>query len=229
MKKLLMIFCLVIGLFLFIPNSYAINYYDSVNFKTAFAEEINLEEITKIEIAYADQTEYTKYLMLTKENNFESTLTDVPIGNILVEYGIVNNDVIGYYNVTAEVYDNYDNTIDIVVNVTLQNNIKNEDLIDGLKKEIVPSSNYTGQTTTNKVDADNQESEEIDISNSSTTTTTTKKIVEEDEEAAQKKAEEKALNRKKSNIIGIVMFSIIGIVIFVGAIYASIKISKANK
>ena len=142
----------------FIPKSYAINYYSSVNFNTAFAEEINLEGIEKIEIAYADQTNYTKYLILTKENNFESTLLDVPVGEINVEYGIVNNDTIGYYSVSADVYDNYDNTIDVVVNITLQNNSRNEELNEEVKKELNTSISTNGT-----------KNEEIDISNSSST------------------------------------------------------------
>ncbi len=226
MKKIFMFLCLAISFFGFRANIYAINYYSAVNFKTSFSEEINLEEINKIEIAYADQTEYTKYLMLLKDNNFESILTDVPVGDFSVEYGIVNDDTIGYYNVRADVYDNYDNTLDVVVNITLQNNPKNEDLTGDLKTEIVPSTNQikpSNGTTTAVSD------EEIDISDSTTTTSTTNKVDIKEEEEQQKREEEKRQNRKKSNIIGIMMFSTIGIVIIVAGIYAAIKISKANK
>lgn len=227
MKKIVLIICLLFSAFAFIPNSYAINYYSSVSFKTSFAEEINLDTIEKIEIAYVDQTNYTKYLMLTKENNFESILENVPIGEINVEYGIVNDDTIGYYNVSADVYDNYDNTIDVVININLQNNQKNEELSEEVKKELSTSIN-TGNNT-NKDPSNSNENEDIDVSGSTTKTTTTIRNEQKEQEEIRKKEEKKAANRKKSNIVGIIMFSIIGITLFVAIVYASIKISKANK
>lgn len=227
MKKIGLLICLFLSAIAFIPNSYAINYYSSVKFKASFAEEINLDSIDQIEIAYVDQTNYTKYLILTKENNFESTLENVPVGEINVEYGIVNNDTIGYYNVSADIYDNYDNTIDVIVNINLQNNQKNEELAEEIKNELSTSNNSGSfkETTTNS-----SENDPIDVSEGNTTkTTTTIRNELEEQEEIRKQEEKKAANRKKSNIVGIIMFSIIGITLFVAIVYATIKISKANK
>lgn len=225
MKKVSMLICLFLLTIVFIPNCYAINYYTSVSVKTAFSEEINLEEINTIEIAYADQTNYTKYITLTKDNNFGTQLENIPVGPINVEYGIVNDDTIGYYNVSADVYDNYDNTMEIIVNVSLQNNTKNENVVNDLQDKIVPSTNASN---VNKNDHSSHK-EETDISEDKTTTSTTNKVIIDEEEELKKQEAKKAANRKKSNIIGIVMFSIIGIVFGVFIIYAAIKISKANK
>lgn len=214
----------------FIPNIYAISYYDSVTIKTSFSEEIDLDKIEKIEIAYADQTNYTKYITLLKENNFESELESIPTGDIKVEYGIVNDDTIGYYNVSADVYDNFDNTIEIIVNVSLQNNQRNEELVDDVKKDLMESNNVNSFNNNTNNTNNSNDNDDVDISENNTnkTTTTSKKDLEKQEEI-RKQEEKKAANRKKSNIIGIIMFSIIGITIFVAIIYATIKISKANK
>lgn len=225
MKKILLLICLIFSAIAFIPNSYALSYYDSVIIKTSFAEEINLDEIEKIEIAYADQTNYTKYITLYRENNFEGVLENIPVGTINIEYGIVNDDTIGYYNVSADVYDNLDNTIDIVVNVSLQNNQKNEEIFNEEKKNLMDSTNVKNE---NKDVNNSSDNEEIDISDSTTTKTTT--TVKNDlEEEIRKREEKHAINRKKNGYIGIIMFSLIGLAISVAIIYATLKISKANK
>lgn len=211
---------------MFIPNGYAINYYDSVKFKAAFSEEINLEEIKEIEIAYVDQTNYTKYLILTKESNFESILKEVPNGTINVEYGIVNNDTIGYYNISADVYDNYDNTIDVIVNVKLQNNVKNEEIKDDVKKDIIPSGNSSNSSSTT---TSNSTGSTTVSSNNNAKTTTKSSVRVEDEEEIRKQEEKKIANRRKSNLAGTILFSIIGLTVLIAGIYAAIKISQANK
>ena len=124
MKKILLSFLvLMIVSFIFIPKTYALNYYNSVNIKTAFSEDINLESINWIEVHLEDSTEYSKEYFLEKDKNFTLNLENVPVGPYNFRYGVVNDDQIGYYKVSADIVINEEaNIVDVTILVTLQNN-----------------------------------------------------------------------------------------------------------
>ncbi len=220
MKKIFLLIIIWLSGIIFIPNTLAINYYDNVEVTTVFDESIEIDDIKQIEIAYVDATGYTKYFILKKENNFEYTLENVPVGDdISVEYGVVDNDYIGYYNISSEL-NVEDNTANLVILVTITNNEKNSNIPEEIKEMLESSSNY------NDVSDENDLDDNIEITTTQVKTTSKEEEKEKEKEQEEKEQEE---HNKKSNMIGIILFSTIGLVLLIAILYATIKIIKANK
>lgn len=238
MKRIFLIFMVFATFFLFDTKVNAINTYNQVKVKTSFEESINLNNIEEIEIHLEDATEYSKDYILEKNNNFELTISDVPYGPYHFVYGVVIGDKIGYYNVSAEVNNtDGDSSLEVLVNVTTnKSTTTNKTLTDESINRIVGTEVQTTVSTT-KTENDNAGiiiDDETDHDNSGliveedeTTTTVSKDI----EEARKKEAQEekKLATRKRNSLIGKIMFSIIGITLLIGIIYASVKIHNANK
>lgn len=235
MKRIFFITIFMIGFVLFTPNVLATSYYDDVYVKTSFEESIDLNEIEEIEIHLEDATEYSKDYILEKENNFELTIDDVPVGPYKFIYGVVIGDEIGYYSVSANV--NIVSAANLVeVSVTVEKAGEKTTSSKRLtQEEIDKIKGTTTNNSTKKVDDDTGEiiigddnNDENDQSNDSEEKTT---IPAEIEEARKKEEEEnrKKEERKRNSLIGKIMFSIIGIVLLGLICYAAIKISNANK
>lgn len=235
MKRIFFITIFMIGFVLFTPNVLATSYYDGVHVKTSFEESIDLDEIEEIEIHLEDATEYSKDYILEKENNFELTIDDVPVGPYKFIYGVVIGDEIGYYSVSANV--NIVSAANLVeVSVTVEKAGEKTTSSKRLtQEEIDKIKGTTTNNSTKKVDDDTGEiiigddnNDENDQSNDSEEKTT---IPAEIEEARKKEEEEnrKKEERKRNSLIGKIMFSIIGIVLLGLICYAAIKISNANK
>lgn len=237
MKRILLIFMVFATFFLFDTKVNAINTYNQVKVKTSFEETIDLNNIEEIEIHLEDATEYSKDYILEKNNNFELTISDVPYGPYHFVYGVVIGDKIGYYNVSAEVNNtNDDSSLEVLVNVTTnKSTTTNKTLTDESINRIVGTEVQTTVSTT-KTENDTAGiiiDDETDHDNSGLiveedeTTTVSKDI----EEARKKEAQEekKLETRKRNSLIGKIMFSIIGITLLIGIIYASVKIHNANK
>lgn len=235
MKRIFFITIFMIGFVLFTPNVLATSYYDDVYVKTSFEESIDLNEIEEIEIHLEDATEYSKDYVLEKENNFELTIDDVPVGPYKFIYGVVIGDEIGYYSVSANV--NIVSAANLVeVSVTVEKAGEKTTSSKRLtQEEIDKIKGTTTNNSTKKVDDDTGEiiigddnNDENDQSNDSEEKTT---IPAEIEEARKKEEEEnrKKEERKRNSLIGKIMFSIIGIVLLGLICYAAIKISNANK
>ncbi len=236
MKKIFLTFTFVFTFFSFYGNVNAINTYNQVNVKTAFEENIDLEKIEEIEIHLEDATEYSKDYILEKSNNFELTISDAPYGPYQFVYGVVIGDKIGYYNVSAEVNTlNDDNSLEVLVSVTTnKNTTTNKTLTEESINRIVGS---VTQTTTTKVTEndnagiiidDETDHDDSGLSVEEETTTTVSKDVEEARKK-EKQEEKKIETRKRNSLIGKIMFSIIGVTLLIGIIYASVKILNANK
>ncbi|MCX4249291.1 MAG: hypothetical protein OSJ65_05970 [Bacilli bacterium] len=236
MKKIFLTFTFVFAFFSFYGNVNAINTYNQVNVKTAFEENIDLEKIEEIEIHLEDATEYSKDYILEKSNNFELTISDAPYGPYQFVYGVVIGDKIGYYNVSAEVNIlNDDNSLEVLVSVTTnKNTTTNKTLTEESINRIVGS---VTQTTTTKVTEndnagiiidDETDHDDSGLSVEEETTTTVSKDVEEARKK-EKQEEKKIETRKRNSLIGKIMFSIIGVTLLIGIIYASVKILNANK
>lgn len=239
MKKILII---IISIILFVPSANAVNYYQSVNIKTSFAEEINISDIKTIEAVFEDASEYSKSYILTRDENFTLNLENIPIGPFSLRYSIVNDDVIGYYNVQAIVNEISDtNSLDVLLKVEIQNNQKKDNLsniVSNLIEEINNPSNKTNSSSTNQPNktttaANNSGIIIDDDENHDTTrkTTTTSLTYDEIEEARQQEQKEKERleNRKRNNLVGIILFSVVGGFLLIALLAAIIKISKANK
>lgn len=235
MKRIFFITIFMIGFVLFTPNVLATSYYDDVYVKTSFEESIDLNEIEEIEIHLEDATEYSKDYILEKENNFELTIDDVPVGPYKFIYGVVIGDEIGYYSVSANV--NIVSAANLVeVSVTVEKAGEKTTSSKRLtQEEIDKIKGTTTNNSTKKVDDDTGEiiigddnNDENDQSNDNEEKTT---IPAEIEEARKKEEEEnrKKEERKRNSLIGKIMFSIIGIVLLGLICYAAIKISNANK
>lgn len=235
MKKIIFITIFIIGFVLFTPKVLATSYYDSVNVKTSFEESIDLNEIEEIEVHLEDATEYSKDYILEKENNFELTIEDVPVGPYKFIYGVVIDDEIGYYSVSATV--NIISTANLVdVLVTVEKASEKTTPSKRLTQEEV--NRIKGTSTKNPTESENDDTGEIIIgennndkneqSNDNEEKTT---IPAEVEDARIKEEEEnrKKEERKRNSLIGKIMFSIIGIVLLGLICYAAIKISNANK
>lgn len=235
MKRIFFITIFMIGFVLFTPNVLATSYYDDVYVKTSFEESIDLNEIEEIEIHLEDATEYSKDYILEKENNFELTIDDVPVGPYKFIYGVVIGDEIGYYSVSANV--NIVSAANLVeVSVTVEKAGEKTTSSKRLtQEEIDKIKGTTTNNSTKKVDDDTGEiiigddnNDENNQSNDNEEKTT---IPAEIEEARKKEEEEnrKKEERKRNSLIGKIMFSIIGIVLLGLICYAAIKISNANK
>lgn len=235
MKRIFFITIFMIGFVLFTPNVLATSYYDDVYVKTSFEESIDLNEIEEIEIHLEDATEYSKDYVLEKENNFELTIDDVPVGPYKFIYGVVIGDEIGYYSVSANV--NIVSAANLVeVSVTVEKAGEKTTSSKRLtQEEIDKIKGTTTNNSTKKVDDDTGEiiigddnNDENNQSNDNEEKTT---IPAEIEEARKKEEEEnrKKEERKRNSLIGKIMFSIIGIVLLGLICYAAIKISNANK
>lgn len=214
-----------------IPKTYAITYYEDVNIRAAFDESIDINNIEWVEVFIEDSTEYSKSYILNKYNNFTLNVDDVPIGQFIFQYGVVNDDEIGYYRVSADInINNETKTVDVNVIVTLQNNQVYEriPLTENDVNNVVGSNTNKDETTN-----DNREDDEIIIGGyeSEKNDSDEEEIPDEIKEAREKekREREKEEKRKKSNMIGRIMFSIIGIILAIGIIFVTIKISRANK
>lgn len=234
-KYLLSTIIAIISLFVLIPNIYAINYYNSVNIKTVFEENIDVENIESIEVVLEDSSEYSKEYLLEKDKNFSLNLENIPSGPIYFRYGVVNNDEIGYYNVSADINLNEQLGIaEVVVTVVLQNNEVRQHVT--LTPEDIEKINGSSSTT-NKINDDQDEDSEVIIDDDDRSEEKNDKnknneeVSDEIKEAREKEArdKEKAETRKKNKIIGRILFSIIGIFLLIAIIFVAIKISRANK
>lgn len=240
MKK---IFLLIISVFVFVQPVYAARYYQNVAIKASFSEEVNLSDIKTIEVVFEDASEYSKSYILKKENNFELNLENIPVGPFILRYSIVNDDVIGYYSAQAEVTENeLQNSLDVMVTIALQNNKKNttddnkiSNLIDQINKK-TPSNSLNNGATNTTTSSNNSSGiiiDDEDISDDDNETDhdpnykPTNPITNSGSD--EKRQEERAKNRQKSNLIGTIMFSIIGVFLLFGVIITSIKFIKANK
>ncbi|MCH5167612.1 MAG: hypothetical protein J1F35_06980 [Erysipelotrichales bacterium] len=237
MKKLLLSFLvLIIFSFIFIPNTYAINYYSSVNIKTAFSEDVDIERIEWIEVHLEDSTEYSKEYYLEKDKNFTLSLENVPVGPYNFRYGVVNDDQIGYYKVSSDIVINEEtNIVDVTILVTLQNNETHTKVT--LNNDEV--SNIVGNNTTNNNNnsaVNEDEENEVIIGddeeeNSEQTANDEEKLTDyivQEREKEQLEIE-KAKKRKRNSLIGKILFSIIGLVLLIGGLFVAYKISVANK
>ncbi len=240
MKK---IFLLIISVFVFIQPVYAARYYQNVAIKASFSEEVNLSDIKTIEVVFEDASEYSKSYILKKENNFELNLENIPVGPFILRYSIVNDDVIGYYSAQAEVTENeLQNSLDVMVTIALQNNKKNttddnkiSNLIDQINKK-TPSNSLNNGATNTTTSSNNSSGIIIDDEDSSDDDNETDHDPNykptnpiANSGSDEKRQEERAKNRQKSNLIGTIMFSIIGVFLLFGVIITSIKFIKANK
>lgn len=232
MKKIIcFVSVLLFSIFTCLPNAYAVNYYDKVVVKTIFSEDIDLTNIESVEVFLEDSTEYSRNYLLEKDKNFELTIENVPVGPYNFRYGVVNNDEIGYYRVSATVnIDEGANMVEVLVNVLEQNNKQSTQALT--QEEIDRISGSTTTSTTTKASSSGiiieDDEEETKKNESKEESTTIPKDVEEARNQA-KREEEKRKNRKKNSLIGKILFSLIGIVFICALSYAAIKISKANK
>lgn len=233
MKKIMTLLICLISFFTFSRSVYATNYYDKVNIKATFAENVDMTEIEEIEVHLEDATEFSKDHLLERVNNYEVTLTDVPVGPYKFIYGVVIDDKIGYYSVSATVnINNETNTVDVLV-IVETSNIKTNNNTNLTQEEV---DRIKGSTTTTKKAESTDESVEIIIDdeeyeNDSKDEESKTTVPANIEEAREKEKEEKKKQetRKRNNLIGIIMFSLIGITILCTIIYAGIKIMNANK
>ncbi len=230
-KKLIFIITLIFTFLCFQGYANATNYYNEVIVKTTFEDNIDLNAINEIEIHLEDATEFSKDYLLEKDKNFELAISDVPVGPYKFMYGVVIGDNIGYYSVLASVnIDENNSSVQVLVNVTESNKNNNTSLT---QEEIDRITNGNSVSTTTKVvdSGDNSgliiEDENKEEEKEEKTTTIPKDI----EEARKKEQQEekRKQNRAKNNLIGKIMFFTIGIALLIVIIYATIKISNANK
>ena len=233
-RKLIFIITFIFTFLCFQGFANATNYYNEVIVKTTFEDNIDLNAINEIEIHLEDATEFSKDYLLEKAKNFELAINDVPVGPYKFMYGVVIGDNIGYYSVLASVnIDENNSSVQVLVNVTESNKNNNNTSLTQEEIDRITSGNSVS-TTTKVVDSgDNsglmnchsggryeEEKEEE--------TTTIPKDIEEARKKEQQE-EKRKQNRAKNNLIGKIMFFTIGIALLIVIIYATIKISNANK
>lgn len=226
MKKILL---LIMAIMLMItPRVNALTFYESVTVNTSFSEEIDINSIEKIYVTLEDATQEAKVYTLKQEDGFSTVLTNIAAGTLRFDYGVVDNDKIGKYKITGNVNISSDYktaTVNLLVENQINNSHDNE-LSDEVL-DIIYDNKKTTTTTTKKVEVNNDTEIVIGGNNESTTTTSTQIIDSENNDKIEE--EKKVQNRKKNDLIGIVIFSILGIIILIGLLFVIVKISKANK
>lgn len=232
-RKLIFIITFIFTFLCFQGFANATNYYNEVIVKTTFEDNIDLNAINEIEIHLEDATEFSKDYLLEKDKNFELAINDVPVGPYKFMYGVVIGDNIGYYSVLASVnIDENNSSVQVLVNVTESNKKNNNTSLTQEEIDRITNGNSVS-TTTKVVDSDDNSGLIIEDDNKEEKkeeeeTTTVPKDIEEARKKEQQE-EKRKQNRAKNNLIGEIMFFTIGIALLIVTIYATIKISNANK
>ncbi len=232
-RKLIFIITFIFTFLCFQGFANATNYYNEVIVKTTFEDNIDLNAINEIEIHLEDATEFSKDYLLEKDKNFELAINDVPVGPYKFMYGVVIGDNIGYYSVLASVnIDENNSSVQVLVNVTESNKKNNNTSLTQEEIDRITNGNSVS-TTTKVVDSDDNSGLIIEDDNKEEKkeeeeTTTVPKDIEEARKKEQQE-EKRKQNRAKNNLIGEIMFFTIGIALLIVIIYATIKISNANK
>ena len=230
-RKLIFIITFIFTFLCFQGFANATNYYNEVIVKTTFEDNIDLNAINEIEIHLEDATEFSKDYLLEKAKNFELAINDVPVGPYKFMYGVVIGDNIGYYSVLASVnIDENNSSVQVLVNVTESNKNNNNTSLTQEEIDRITSGNSVS-TTTKVVDSGDNSGLIIEDENKEEKeeeTTTIPKDIEEERKKEQQE-EKRKQNRAKNNLIGKIMFFTIGIALLIVIIYATIKISNANK
>lgn len=232
-RKLIFVITLIFTFLCFQGYANATNYYNEVIVKTTFEDNIDLNAINEIEIHLEDATEFSKDYLLEKDKNFELAISDVPVGPYKFMYGVVIGDNIGYYSVLASVnIDENNSSVQVLVNVTESNKKNNNTSLTQEEIDRITNGNSVS-TTTKVVDSDDNSGLIIEDDNKEEKkeeeeTTTVPKDIEEARKKEQQE-EKRKQNRAKNNLIGKIMFFTIGIALLIVIIYATIKISNANK
>ena len=230
-RKLIFIITFIFTFLCFQGFANATNYYNEVIVKTTFEDNIDLNAINEIEIHLEDATEFSKDYLLEKAKNFELAINDVPVGPYKFMYGVVVGDNIGYYSVLASVnIDENNSSVQVLVNVTESNKNNNNTSLTQEEIDRITSGNSVS-TTTKVVDSGDNSGLIIEDENKEEKEEETTTIPKDIEEARKKEQQEekRKQNRAKNNLIGKIMFFTIGIALLIVIIYATIKISNANK
>ncbi|MCI8794655.1 MAG: hypothetical protein HFI73_04685 [Bacilli bacterium] len=230
-RKLIFIITFIFTFLCFQGFANATNYYNEVIVKTTFEDNIDLNAINEIEIHLEDATEFSKDYLLEKAKNFELAINDVPVGPYKFMYGVVIGDNIGYYSVLASVnIDENNSSVQVLVNVTESNKNNNNTSLTQEEIDRITSGNSVS-TTTKVVDSGDNSGLIIEDENKEEKEEETTTIPKDIEEARKKEQQEekRKQNRAKNNLIGKIMFFTIGIALLIVIIYATIKISNANK
>ena len=230
-RKLIFIITFIFTFLCFQGFANATNYYNEVIVKTTFEDNIDLNAINEIEIHLEDATEFSKDYLLEKAKNFELAINDVPVGPYKFMYGVVIGDNIGYYSVLASVnIDENNSSVQVLVNVTQSNKNNNNTSLTQEEIDRITSGNSVS-TTTKVVDSGDNSGLIIEDENKEEKEEETTTIPKDIEEARKKEQQEekRKQNRAKNNLIGKIMFFTIGIALLIVIIYATIKISNANK
>ena len=230
-RKLIFIITFIFTFLCFQGFANATNYYNEVIVKTTFEDNIDLNAINEIEIHLEDATEFSKDYLLEKAKNFELAINDVPVGPYKFMYGVVIGDNIGYYSVLASVnIDENNSSVQVLVNVTESNKNNNNTSLTQEEIDRITSGNSVS-TTTKVVDSGDNSGLIIEDENKEEKEEETTTIPKDIEEARKKEQQEekRKQNRAKNNLIGKIMFFTIGIALLSVIIYATIKISNANK
>ncbi len=223
-RKLIFIITFIFTFLCFQGFANATNYYNEVIVKTTFEDNIDLNAINEIEIHLEDATEFSKDYLLEKAKNFELAINDVPVGPYKFMYGVVIGDNIGYYSVLASVnIDENNSSVQVLVNVTESNKNNNNTSLTQEEIDRITSGNSVS-TTTKVVDSGDNSGLIIEDENKEEKEEETTTIPKDIEEARKKEQQE-----EKNNLIGKIMFFTIGIALLIVIIYATIKISNANK
>ena len=230
-RKLIFIITFIFTFLCFQGFANATNYYNEVIVKTTFEDNIDLNAINEIEIHLEDATEFSKDYLLEKAKNFELAINDVPVGPYKFMYGVVIGDNIGYYSVLASVnIDENNSSVQVLVNVTESNKNNNNTSLTQEEIDRITSGNSVS-TTTKVVDSGDNSGLIIEDENKEEKEEETTTIPKDIEEARKKEQQEekRKQNRAKNNLIGKIMFFTIGIALLIVIIYATKKISNANK
>ena len=230
-RKLIFIITFIFTFLCFQGFANATNYYNEVIVKTTFEDNIDLNAINEIEIHLEDATEFSKDYLLEKAKNFELAINDVPVGPYKFMYGVVIGDNIGYYSVLASVnIDENNSSVQVLVNVTESNKNNNNTSLTQEEIDRITSGNSVS-TTTKVFDSGDNSGLIIEDENKEEKEEETTTIPKDIEEARKKEQQEekRKQNRAKNNLIGKIMFFTIGIALLIVIIYATIKISNANK
>ena len=230
-RKLIFIITFIFTFLCFQGFANATNYYNEVIVKSTFEDNIDLNAINEIEIHLEDATEFSKDKKQKKAKNFELAINDVPVGPYKFMYGVVIGDNIGYYSVLASVnIDENNSSVQVLVNVTESNKNNNNTSLTQEEIDRITSGNSVS-TTTKVVDSGDNSGLIIEDENKEEKEEETTTIPKDIEEARKKEQQEekRKQNRAKNNLIGKIMFFTIGIALLIVIIYATIKISNANK